>query len=206
MTHSFWLAFVKGYSTTAGLIIAIGPQNAFILRQGMLKSHILLIAILASIIDIIMIILGVNGIGLVIDSNYYFSLAAKYISVIFLLLYGVKSFYMALLKTQSIEDEHTTGKRSIKSTIITLLVVSFFNPHTYVDTMLLIGSIGAGLPEEQKIYYLTGASIASIMWFFCLSYGSRILIPLFQKPLSWKILNTLIGIVMWFIAYTIYCK
>ncbi|MFK7967985.1 MAG: LysE/ArgO family amino acid transporter [Rickettsiaceae bacterium] len=206
MTHLFWLALIKGYTTTASLIIAMGTQNAFILRQGLLKSHVLIVAILASIIDILLIILGVSGVGFIITSHHYLMLVAKYGSVVFLFLYGCKCFYSVFFKTTSIEDENVTGKRSIKSTIITLLAITFLNPHTYVDTMLLIGSIGAGLAEEQKIYYIIGAGAASTSWFFCLSYGSRLLIPFFKKPISWKILNIFIGIIMWCIAYSIYYK
>ena len=203
MTSFFWLALIKGYTTTAGLIIAIGAQNAFILRQGLLKSHVLIVAVLASIIDIFMIILGVNGLGFIIASNYYLMLAAKYGGILFLFLYGCKCFYSALFRITSIDDEHVIAKRSIRATIITLLATSFLNPHMYLDTILLIGAIGAGLHENQRIYYIIGASIASTMWFFCLSYGARLLIPFFKKPISWKILDTLIGIIMWCIAYSI---
>ena len=203
MTSFFWLALIKGYTTTAGLIIAIGAQNAFILKQGLLKSHVLIVAVLASIIDIFMISLGVNGLGLIIESNHYLMLAAKYGGILFLFFYGGKCFYSALFKINSLDEETITGKRSIRSTIITLLAMSFLNPHMYLDTILLIGTIGAGLHETQRTYYIIGASVASITWFFCLSYGARLLIPFFKKPISWKILDTLIGIIMWSIAYTV---
>ncbi len=204
MTHISWLAFIKGYSTTAGLIIAIGAQNAFILRQGLLKSHVLILAILASIIDIFMIMLGVNGLGFIIASHFYLMFAAKYGGILFLFFYGCKCFYSALLKKNSIENEYIVGKKSVKSAIITLLVMSFFNPHMYLDTVLLIGAIGAQLPENQRIYYIAGASLASTIWFFCLAYGAQLLIPVFKKPITWKILDILIGIVMWCIAFSIY--
>ncbi|WHA06736.1 LysE family transporter [Candidatus Megaera polyxenophila] len=102
MTQLFWFAFIKGYSTTAGLIIAIGAQNAFILRQGLIKSHVLILALLASIIDISMIYLGVKGLGLVIASHNYLMLTAKYGGILFLFFYGCKCFYSALFKTSSI--------------------------------------------------------------------------------------------------------
>ena len=102
------------------------------------------------------------------------------------------------------EEKNITGYRSLGSTIITLLAMSFLNPHMYLDTVLLIGTIGAQLPENQHIYYIIGAGAASIIWFFALSYGARFLIPIFKRPLSWKILDTLIGIVMWCIAYSVY--
>jgi L-lysine exporter family protein LysE/ArgO len=184
--------------------MAVGAQNAFILRQGLLRSHVLIIAILASIIDIFLIILGVNGLGLIIASHHYLMFAAKYGGIFFLFLYGCKCFYSTLFKKTSIDDEHIVAKTSIKSAIITLLAVSFLNPHVYLDTVLLIGAVGAGLPESQRIYYIAGAGCASIIWFFCLSYGARLLMPIFKNPISWKVLDTLTGVMMWSIAFSIY--
>ena len=129
MAQLFWVAFIKGYSTTAGLIIAIGAQNAFILRQGLIKSHVLVVALLASIIDISMIYLGVKGLGFVIASNHYLMLMTKYGGILFLFFYGFKCFYSALFESNSIEDTHITGKKSLSSTVITLLAMSFLNPH-----------------------------------------------------------------------------
>lgn len=204
MAQLFWVAFIKGYSTTAGLIIAIGAQNAFILRQGLIKSHVLVVVLLASIIDISMIYLGVKGLGFVIASNDYLMLTTKYGGILFLFFYGFKCFYSALFKSNSIEDTHITGKKSLSSVIITLLAMSFLNPHMYLDTILLIGTIGAQLPENQRLYYIAGASVASIIWFFSLAYGSRLLTPIFQKPIAWKILDAIIGIIMWSIAFSLF--
>jgi len=204
MTKLWWFSFIKGYSTTAGLIIAIGAQNAFILRQGLIKSHVLIVALLASIIDISMIYLGVKGLGLVIASHNYLMLTAKYGGILFLFFYGCKCFYSALFKTSSIDDAHITGKKSLSSAIITLLAMSFLNPHMYLDTILLIGTVGAQLPENQRLYYIAGAGTASVIWFFCLAYGARLLTPIFQKPRAWKILDAIIGVIMWSIALSLF--
>ena len=204
MTQLFWFAFIKGYSTTAGLIIAIGAQNAFILRQGLIKSHVLIVALLASIIDISMIYLGVKGLGLVIASHNYLMLTAKYGGILFLFFYGCKCFYSALFKTNSIDDAHITGKKSLSSAIISLLAMSFLNPHMYLDTTLLIATVGAQLPENQMLYYMAGAGTASVIWFFFLAYGARLLTPIFQKPIAWKILDAIIGVIMWSIALSLF--
>jgi L-lysine exporter family protein LysE/ArgO len=204
MTDIIWLAFLKGYTTTTGLIVAIGMQNAFILRQGLLKSHVFIVAILASIFDIFMIYLGVEGLGLIITSHAYFMMAAKYGGMLFLFFYGCKCFYSALFRSESMADEHVIGKRSLKLTVLTLLAVSFLNPHMYLDTILIIGTIGAELAEHLRIYFVIGASLASIIWFFSLSYGAAFLIPIFKKPIAWKILDTAIGIIMWCIAFSIW--
>jgi len=206
MTDLFLFPFIKGFTTTAGLIVAIGIQNAFILRQGLLKSHSFVVALLASAIDSVMIFLGVSGVGVIIASHPYWLVAAKYGSMLFLFLYGCRCFYFAVFKSNTINDKEVVGKRSLKSTIITLMAVSFLNPHMYVDTLLLIGTIGGQLPDAQKLYYVGGAILASTIWFFLLSYGARLLIPIFQKPLSWKILDTIIGMVMWFMVFSIWCS
>lgn len=203
MTNVFWLAFIKGYTTTTGLIVAIGAQNAFILRQGLLRSHLLVVAVLASIIDAFMISIGVAGLGVVITSHPYLLLSAKYGGILFLFLYGCKCFYSAFFKSQTMADEHTTGRRSLKLTILTLLAVSFLNPHMYLDTVLIIGTIGASLVENQRIYFIIGASFASIIWFFTLSYGAGFLVPIFKKPIAWKILDIAIGLIMWSIAFSV---
>lgn len=200
----FWLVLIKGYTTAAGLIIAIGAQNAFILRQGLLRSHVFVLAVLASIIDGAMIILGVSGLGVIINSHVYLMFIAKYGGVLFLFLYGCKCFYSALFRSTTMCDEELKAKRSLKLTILTLLAVSFLNPHMYLDTILIIGTIGAQFEESQRIYFIIGAILASITWFFTLSYGAGLLVPIFQKPMAWKILDSIIGVCMWAISYSIF--
>lgn len=204
MTNAFFIAFIKGYTTTASLIVAIGAQNAFILKQGLLKSNTLVIAVLASIIDILMISIGVYGLGVIIASHAYLMDLARYGGLLFLLGYGCKCFYSAIFKTSSLENEKIQAQTSLKWTVITLLAMSFLNPHMYLDTLLLIGTIGGQLAENQRLYFIIGAGCASVIWFFLLSYGARLLIPIFQKPLAWKALDTIIGVTMWSIAASIY--
>lgn len=206
MIDAFSFAFIKGFTTTAGLIIAIGIQNAFILRQGLLRSHTFVMALLASLIDSFMIFLGVSGLGVIIASHTYWMIAAKYGGILFLFFYGCRCFYLAIFKSNTIKDEEVTGKRSLKSSVITLMAVSFLNPHMYVDTLLLIGTVGGQLPYEQRLYYIIGAIAASTIWFFLLSYGARLLIPIFHKPLAWKISDTIIGTLMWSIAISLWCS
>ena len=202
MTSAFWLAFIKGYTTTFGLIVAIGAQNAFILRQGLLKSHILVVAILASLIDAFMISISVTGVGAVITSPPPLLITTKYAGILFLFLYGCKCFYSSLFKSEKMVDAEARRTRSLKLTILTLLAVSFLNPHMYLDT-ILIGTIGAALADHQQLYYILGAILGSTVWFFALSYGAGFLVPIFKKPIAWKILDIIIGAIMWGIALSV---
>jgi L-lysine exporter family protein LysE/ArgO len=196
-------AFIKGFSTTAGLIVAIGPQNAFILRQGLLRSHVFTLTFLAILIDSLMITLGVSGLGIVIAHNETLYLVAKYGGFGFLLLYGCRCFYSSIFISNSLEKVQQKGKVSAKAAILTLMAMSFLNPHMYLDTFLLIGTIGGQLDQLQRTDFIIGATMASFAWFSLLAFGARYLAPLFAKPIAWKILDGIIGIIMWSIAFSL---
>lgn len=200
MTIPILLTFFKGIGIGAGLIIAIGAQNAFILKNAIIRKHVFTMAIMCSVIDAVMIYLGVSGAGHFISNNNYLLNIAKYGGAAFLFYYGARSFYSALYLKHSIDDENVNDAGSLNRTIVTLLALSFLNPHLYLDTVVLLGSIGAQISENLRIYFTLGAICASFLWFFSLSYGARYLSPLFQKPVSWKILDGIIGVIMWSIA------
>lgn len=197
-----FLPFIKGYTTSTSLIVAIGAQNAFVLRQGIARSHVFIIALLCSIIDAIMIIIGVGGVGTLITSSHLLLSIAKYGGSAFLFFYGSAAFYRALFKKHNISMAISVNM-GLKATIITILVTSFLNPHLYLDTIVLIGSIGAQFAPQERPMFVLGAIIASFVWFFALSYGAGYLAPLFEKSISWKILDILIGIIMWSIAISL---
>jgi len=200
---SVFLTFIKGYGISSGLIMAIGAQNAFVLKKGITKSHVFVVAILCSIIDALMITLGASGLGAIIANNVYLLDIARYGGAAFLFCYGTKSFYSSFFLTRSIEDVISDSSNNLKATIITILAVSFLNPHLYLDTVVLLGSIGAQIVEHERAYFTIGAICASCLWFFALAYGAGYLSPLFQKPISWKILDGFIGVVMWSIAVSL---
>jgi len=192
--------FFKGLSVGAGLIIAIGAQNAFVLKNGITRKHVFTMAIICSLIDAIMIYIGVSGLGHFIAESTVLLNIAKYGGALFLFYYGTKSFYSAVYIAHSIANADINDSNNLKKTIITLLTLSLLNPHLYLDTLVLLGSIGAQIAENQRIYFTIGAVCASFLWFFSLAYGARYLSPLFKKPVSWKILDAIIGIIMWAIA------
>jgi L-lysine exporter family protein LysE/ArgO len=195
-------SYLEGCATGAGLIIAIGAQNAFVLKQGILKNHVFVTALICSLIDAILISIGVGGFGALLATNVLLLSLAKWGGAAFLIYYGFRSF-RAVFKSESLHLEKGPERPDLKVTILTAFVLSLLNPHVYLDTVILLGSIGAQFPGSQRLFFALGAMTASFVWFFVVGYGARYLAPLFQKPLAWKILDFLIGCVMWTIAFSL---
>ena len=153
--------------------------------------------------DFVLISSGVFGIGYFVSQNPFLIKIIAVIGIFFLVIYGLLSLRSAF-KSQHLEVDSQNNSKSLKKTISLLLVFSFLNPHTYLDTILLIGGIGANyITMQEKILFLSGCFSASFLWFILLGYGSRILIPIFKKDITWKILDTIIAFVMFFIAYSL---
>ena len=194
--------YLKGFIVTISLIVAIGAQNAYVLKLGLLKQYVLLAVSLCVLFDFILISAGVFGLGFFIQGNQLLINIIAIVGIVFLTVYAMLSFKSAL-KNESLQIDGLVKTNPLKKVISLILVFTFLNPHTYLDTVLLIGGIGANIPDELKIYFLFGAVSASAVWFFSLGFGARFLIPLFKKPITWKILDTSIGFLMLFIAYTL---
>ncbi|QKF68178.1 transporter, LysE family [Arcobacter venerupis] len=194
--------YLKGFIVTISLIVAIGAQNAYILKLGLLKQYVLLAVSLCILFDFILISLGVFGLGYFIQGNQLLINIIAIIGIVFLCVYAILSFKSAL-KNESLQIDGNVKTNPIKQVITLILVFTFLNPHTYLDTILLIGGIGANIENGLKIYFLLGAVSASAIWFFSLGFGARFLIPLFKKPITWKLLDISIGFLMLFIAYSL---
>ncbi len=200
-----FIIFIKGMFLGASLIIAIGLQNAFILRQGIKQRHVLPAVLTASLIDVALIGAGVLGFGYLIEQHPDLITWITWGGAAFLFFYGLKSF-MSALKPQDMSDEDAKGmakQASAKEIVLIIMGISLLNPHVYLDTVVLIGGLSASYGEVGKYYFGGGAMIASFIWFFALGYGARLLAPLFQKHRSWQVLDVLIGIVMWAIALSL---
>ncbi|MCE3237193.1 MAG: amino acid transporter [Gammaproteobacteria bacterium] len=193
---------IKGYLVCISLIVAIGPQNAFVLRQGLRKQHVLLTALICSSTDAILIAAGVLGFGAIIASHPLLLSIAKWFGAAFLFLYGLKSFYSAW-KNEYLDIQGAAPARSQKEIISALLVVGLLNPHAYLDTMVLIGTIGAQFAAGKRYLFTAGALLASITWFFFLGFGAGFLAAFFKKPLAWKILDIIIAFIMISIAVSL---
>ena len=192
--------FLTGLLLGGSLIIAIGAQNAYVLKQGLLKSHVFLICLICALSDAILIAIGTSGVGKIIEQYPNWLTAITWFGAAYLFAFGIMSFRAALnnetLRTASKETAQNT-----KTVITTVLALTFLNPHVYLDTVLLIGSIASPYNDSDRLNFTLGAVSASFIWFFSLGYGARFLTPLFSKPSAWKILNVMIGLVMWMIAY-----
>ena len=196
MIHSYFFGFTSG----AVLIIAIGAQNAFVLSQGIKKSYFLLIPLICTLIDAVLITAGVKGLGILFNDNKTLIISASLFGAVFLFWYGIESI-------KSVFKNHALDKSmfiidSRKKAVITTLSISLLNPHLYLDTVVLLGSIGSSF-GGNKTGFLAGAVSASFLWFFSLSLGGKFLSPVFSRPASWKILNTAVALSMWVISFSL---
>jgi len=193
---------MEGFGLGAGLIIAIGAQNAFVLRQGLLRRRVFITALLCSLIDVLLISAGVAGFGAAISGRPILLQAAAGGGALFLFLYGLRSFASAwrpgTLGAVAVDE---AAGASLRSTILALLAFSLLNPHVYLDTVVLLGGLGGRHPPAERLAFAAGACSASFAWFFSLAYGARVLSPLFNRPAAWRVLDLVIGGVMWFIAW-----
>lgn len=198
----YFSAFTKGLAVGASLIIPIGAQNAFVIKQGLKKNHVLATAALCSLIDASLISTGMFGVNKVTskaESTLFYNVIS-WAGIIFLLIYGSLSLRDSIRKTSSLESKNNGKASSLWTTIITVLAISLLNPHVYLDTMLLIGSIGNQLSYDDQPFYTIGAIIASFVWFFSLAFGAQKLAPILNKEKSWRLINLIVAIMMFSIA------
>jgi L-lysine exporter family protein LysE/ArgO len=193
--------FVQGALISGGLIIAIGAQNTFILRQGLLGQKVLYACAVCFICDAILITLGILGVGTILQKSPFFLNSLAMSGAIFLYWYGCNSFIRAYKGNSHIHIEQGRGKeQSLAKLMLTTLAITLLNPHVYLDTLVIIGGIGGTLGSEEKRWFLLGSILASFIWFFGLGYASKKLIPFFENSKTWVVLDALIGLVMCWIA------
>lgn len=193
--------FVAGFFLSLSLILAIGSQNAFILKQGIKKQHVLLVCAICSISDAILISLGVAGFGVIVNEYPAIEIYARYGGALFLLVYSVLSFKSAFSQSHALNPEAEV-QNSILKTVAVCLAFTWLNPHVYLDTMVLLGSISTQYDGKQ-LQFALGAILASFTFFFSLGYGARLLAPVFQKPKAWQVLEFVVGLTMLVIALTL---
>ena len=196
MLSAFLTGFVLGFS----LILAIGAQNSFVLRQGLMGRHVFTVALFCSLSDAILIIVGVTGISIFL--NNYINLVSDWlfaVAAIWLAGYGLLRLKDAIKGNSALVAEGTFNN-SITSTLSFLMVITFANPHVYLDTVVLIGSVSQQFPGNIKVSYVLGASLASFVFFFSLAYGAKFLSPIMQKPVAWRLLDSFIALVMFSLA------
>lgn len=191
-------AFVYGLGIGFSLILAIGAQNAFVLKQGLKQQYVFLVCFICALSDSILIYLGVTGFSKIVVNFPLILIVSKYCGAAFLFLYGLRNFYSALKSTSSLNPSDIE-KDSLLKIIGMCLAFTWLNPHVYLDAIILIGSISVQFSDQLHLF-AAGTILASWIFFFSVGYGAKMLLPLFKKATSWKILDVLIGVTMWTIA------
>lgn len=193
---------LKGAAISGGLIMAIGAQNTFVLKQGLLRQHVLWVCLTCALCDAVMITIGVMGLGAILSKSPLLSTALTAGGIAFLLGYALRSFYSAFRSNSAI-DANAAQKAppALAATIAATLAISLLNPHVYLDTVVIIGGIAATLSPTHKLSFLAGAIASSFLWFFSLGYGARLLQPLFRQPKAWRMLEFFVGCLMLWIAW-----
>ncbi|AGI32972.2 TPA: amino acid transporter [Mannheimia haemolytica] len=194
--------FIQGFIVCFGLIVSIGAQNAFLLKQGILKQHIFWIALLCFLGDVFLMTIGVLGLGTLIAELPVVSFIISLLGAIFLLSYGSRSF-ISVFKSGEYLVASGENATSLKKALLITFAITFLNPHVYIDTVVIVGSIGGKLDFNGKIYFLAGALLCSFIWFFGIGYGASLLSPYFAKRRTWQILDAVTGLIMYFIAFSL---
>ena len=198
----FGIVWLEGFLLGGGLIVAIGAQNAFILRQGLMRSHVFVLCLVAACIDATLIALGVGGFGTFVQSNAELLFWVTIGGIVFLAVYGMMALLRALRPSVLIAaDEQQTD---LKSALATLLAFTILNPHVYLDTVVLVGGISGQYAGFDRLSFAFGAMMASFVWFFALGYGARWLTPLFAKPVAWRVLDGIIAVIMFALAGSLF--
>ncbi|UZS66801.1 LysE/ArgO family amino acid transporter [Pseudomonas syringae] len=193
-----WQSYLNGLLIAAGLIMAIGTQNAFVLAQGLRREHHVAVAMLCIVCDAILVAAGVFGLANVLAQNPTLLALARWGGVIFLSWYGLQALRRACSR-QSLEHSAAVGRKSLRTVLLSALAVTLLNPHVYLDTVLLIGSLGAqqGVPGA----YVAGAASASLLWFSSLALGAAWLAPWLARPATWRMLDLMIAVMMFSVAF-----
>jgi L-lysine exporter family protein LysE/ArgO len=191
------IALVPGFLTGLSLIIAIGAQNAFVIRQGLSRSHVLLVVLICAASDAVLIFLGTGGLGTLIQSKPDLLEFIRWFGVLYLTWFGVKAM-RSVLSNQSLEVGEGASS-SKKAAILSVLGFTFLNPHVYLDTVILLGSI-ANQFEEDRWFFALGASIGSFLWFSAIGFGAKAASRFMSRAIFWKILDSIIAVVMFSVA------
>ncbi|HVS77328.1 MAG TPA: LysE/ArgO family amino acid transporter [Steroidobacteraceae bacterium] len=195
-------AYLTGLVLGASLIVAIGAQNAFVLRQGLLRAHVALVVTLCVLIDVVLTTVGVGGLSTSLGRDPPALDALALAGACFLGWYGFGAARRAC-SSQALSAASGAGAQSVRGVLLQTLAVSLLNPHVYLDTVLLIGSVGVQQPAPLRPAFLAGVWTASAGWFASLGFGSRFLAPVFARPRAWRLLDALIAAIMWSIALTL---
>nr|WP_322868027.1 LysE/ArgO family amino acid transporter [Aquicoccus sp. G2-2]MEA1112879.1 LysE/ArgO family amino acid transporter [Aquicoccus sp. G2-2] len=193
-------SFTAGFSLGLSLILAIGAQNAFVLRQGLRREHVLATVLICALSDAALIAAGVGGFGALATALPGLDRAMRLFGAVFLLAYGARALWAAWRGGAMLETSGA-ARHSLKGVALTVLALTWLNPHVYLDTVVLLGAVSAQYPHQTG--FALGAITASFAFFFTLGYGARVLTPLFARPAAWRVLDALVALIMWAIAFSL---
>ena len=191
------IAFTSGIASGLALIIAIGAQNAFVIRQGLQRQHVLIVVLLCAISDALLIAAGTAGLGTVIESAPQALEIVRWFGVTYLAFFGIKSVRSAFRHNSLTLEQGAVVSR--KRTVFTVLGLTFLNPHVYLDTVIFLGSIANQFPTDKWLFS-SGAMVASFLWFFSIGFGSTMAARFMVKVIFWKILDLSVAAIMFTLA------
>jgi len=189
--HPVLPTLLAGFAAGAALIIAIGAQNAFVLRQGLVREHVAAVVAVCAVSDIVLIALGVAGVGAVVEAAPVALAIVTVAGALFLAGYAVLAARRALRPRALVAAAPSRASR----VVLTAVALTWLNPHVYLDTVLLLGSLSAGYGDTRWVF-AAGAATASVVWFSALGFGARLLGPVFARPVAWRVLDGAIAVVM----------
>jgi L-lysine exporter family protein LysE/ArgO len=190
-----------GFALGAGLIIAIGAQNAYVLRHGLRRDRVVAVVAVCVLCDWVLIAAGAAGFGTLVRAVPSLTTIAAWGGAAFLAAFGAMAFRSAMRPgVLRAGRDASPGGASIGAAVGATLAVSLLNPHVYLDTVVLLGSVAAQYAMPGRAWFALGAACASLVWFASLGFGARLLAPLFARPVAWRVLDALVGCVMWWIA------
>ncbi|BDI22015.1 LysE/ArgO family amino acid transporter [Herbiconiux sp. L3-i23] len=189
------LAALAGFGTGLGLIVAIGAQNAYLLRMGVSGRlpTVALGVLLCAVSDAVLIVAGVAGMGALVQSAPVLLVVIRFAGAAFLIVYGLLAARRALVRTEAMGD---ADGRSLRRPLLTLLAFTWLNPHVYLDTVVLVGGVANQQPGDGRWWFAVGAVAASFVWFSSLGFGARLLRPLFRRPGTWRILDAIVAVIL----------
>ncbi len=191
-------AFAAGFALGLSLILAIGAQNAFVLRQGLRGAHVFAVCLTCALSDAILIAVGVAGFAAISEALPGIAPVMRWGGAAFLIVYGALAFKSALGPAEALKPAEA-GAGSLAKALATCLALTWLNPHVYLDTVVLLGSVSTQY-DGQQLAFGVGAVTASFVFFFSLGYGARLLRPVFARPRAWRVLDVIVGLIMWAIA------
>jgi L-lysine exporter family protein LysE/ArgO len=196
-------AFLNGFLLSAALIVAIGAQNAFVLRQGLRREHVGPIVAFCALADVALMAAGVAGLGAALDQVPKLTTALTLGGAAFLGWYGVSALRRAIRSADALTAEENGEALSLGAALARTAGFTLLNPHVYLDTVLLVGAVGAAQAPGGQAAFVAGAGVASASWFALLGYGARLLAPLFRRRSAWRVLDALVGATMLALATTL---